>query len=227
MKDLELYDVLDYILNRADSSELVAVRAALRKRESSERNDPGRPPGGGALGMDVRRVASSTAEEIQTRIGASRDEIRGMVARMVRRVLRREAPELSEEQIRELLDEWIPGGTEDRPAARSPPDASPDGPSERDETTRATVAPSADGSSRSELPAEALLAMIRQFVEYSLGSMAVREEMDLVEQIPDWQRRYWEAFPQVVRRLISLLIKGTIGGDEFWEGIDDALELKE
>ena len=70
-----------------------------------------------------------------------------------------------------------------------------------------------------------MLTMIRQFVAHGTGKMTVAEETDLSSAVPGWQKRYWERFSQVTRKLISLHIKGIIGEREFWNGIYDELGL--
>lgn len=194
MDTLGLYDILDFILNRATSAELDAIRAALRRRESDMPDDVN-SSGKGALGTNIRDLALSTAEKIQGQVGVSQDGIRDLVHRTVRDIIAREAPELEPSQVDELLAGIVSGGKTD--------------------------APTGNGQT---LPKEAILSMVEQFVEYSTGSMPVREEMSLTEQMGKWQHRYWEAFPQVVRRLIALFVKGAMNGSDFWRGIDDALE---
>jgi hypothetical protein len=215
----DLYDVLDYILNHAGSAELDAIRAALRKREAASKG-VGEGGGTGALGADIRDVARSTAEQIQGQVGASRDEIRGMVRRMVRRVIVREAPNLSESEVDRALSDFVPDPTQAAPTT-SPASPTAPGPSVPDGTkTRGSRGGASKGN---DLPRDAIIEMVGQFVAYSTGSMPVHEEMELTRQIGSWQSKYWERFPQIVRRLVSLFLKGTMDSDDFWRGIDDAL----
>lgn len=209
MDELELYDILDYILNRATTSELDAIRAALRRRDSDMPQEVG-PAGTGALGIDVRNLALSTAKQIEGQLGISSERVRDIVHGTVRRIIEREAPELDEEQVDELLAGLVSEG------------ASPTG---SDGLTSEPPTGDASGTKRplQTLPKDALVSMIGQFVAYSTGVMSMREEMSLTEQLGKWQHRYWEQFPQVVQRLVSLFIKGAMDGDAFWRGVDDAL----
>lgn len=195
MSDRELYDVLDYILNRATTGELEGIRAALRRREE-EPADGSAPSGGGPMGIDVRRLAKQAAEEVEGRVGVSREGMHDMVERLARSVIERDAGELDEEQTKILVDQWL----------RTSKRGSPESPAEA-----------------AELPAGVLRTMLGQFVTYSTGAMTLNEEMSLIDAIPEWHSRYWERFPPSVRRLTTLFLKGTIESDEFWRGIDDAL----
>ena len=60
------------------------------------------------------------------------------------------------------------------------------------------------------------MAMITQFVAYSLGIMAPHEQREL----PDgWSARYWTAFSAHTQRLIKQLLTGETEAAEFWRGI--------
>jgi len=194
VSDRELYDVLDYILNRATTGELDGIRAALRRREE-EPAEGSAPSGRGPMGIDVRKLAKQAAEEVQDQVGVSREGMHEMVERLARSVIERDAAELDEGQTKILVDEWL--RTSKKDASEAPPAA--------------------------ELPAEVLRTMLGQFVTYSTGAMTLNEEMSLIDAIPEWHSRYWERFPPSVRRLTTLFLKGTIASDEFWRGIDDAL----
>jgi len=76
----------------------------------------------------------------------------------------------------------------------------------------------------SPVPRDALKVMVDQFLRYTTGSMSATEEMNLKHDIPDWTERYWERFPEELRTLISLHLKGTIGNDEFAQGVKVCFE---
>ena len=111
-------------------------------------------------------------------------------------VIRKEAPELSDPQIEELLDAWIP----DSPGGR--------------------------GKEKPPLPPDVLLTMIRQFVSYSSGTMPPSEQVELEKQIPDWQREYWQRMPESIRTVLTLFLKGTIDSEECWQQIYADLGLE-
>jgi hypothetical protein len=108
MPNPELVRVMDYILNRCDEQAIDAVAAAVvrRRRELAMF--------GGANLPDAKK----TARDISARInaGASIEGMRETVRDMAVRIIRREAPELTDGQVAELTDAWIPGGGRELPA---------------------------------------------------------------------------------------------------------------
>jgi hypothetical protein len=98
---------MDYILNRCDEKSIDAVAAAVvrRRRELAMF-------GGTANLPDPKKMAREVSGQIN--VGASIDGLRETVRNMALRIIRQEAPELSEDQIAELAATWIPGGSKDR-----------------------------------------------------------------------------------------------------------------
>jgi hypothetical protein len=101
MANPELVRTLDYILNRCDEDDIEAVAAAVvrRRRELTAF--------GGAMNLpDPHKMA----RELSARIDMS-GVIKGLTAPvrdMALRIIKQEAPELSDEQAEELADAWIP-----------------------------------------------------------------------------------------------------------------------
>jgi hypothetical protein len=101
MPNPELVKVLDYILNRCDEAAIEAVAAAVVRRRrdlalfggTQNLPDPGR----------MARELSS-----QVNIGASIDGLRDSIRSMAVRIIKQEAPELTDAQIDELSRAWIP-----------------------------------------------------------------------------------------------------------------------
>jgi hypothetical protein len=126
-------------------------------------------------------------------------------------IIHKDAPELSESQVKELLDTWVPTDAGEavprEPAAASTGGALPGG----------KPRPSAIKDGR--LPPEALASMIAQFTAYSTESMSITEQIRMREEIPEWHKKYWEQFSPRIRQLISLHISGQLDGDTFWERI--------
>jgi hypothetical protein len=198
MDEQKLYNIIDFILNRAENSELEVIRAALRKREGGDPSDDG---SGATFGQNIGKMASDMAAQVSGQVGASEEQIRNTVRGFVKDMIQREAPELREAQVADLLDEWVPG---------------------MGGKTRRKQPPAAKGKG---LPSDVLLTMIGHFVAYSTGAMSVAEENSLSKAMPEWHRRYWENFSPVTRKLIKLFIKGITGEKDFWDGIYDELGL--
>ena len=99
MANQELVRVMDYILNRCDRKSIEAIAAAVvRRRRELEMFGDSIP--------DPRKMAHDLSSQIN--MGASLDGMRETVRNMAVRIIRQEAPELSDAQIAELTAAWIP-----------------------------------------------------------------------------------------------------------------------
>lgn len=95
---------MDYILNRCDEAAIEAVAAAVvRRRRDLALFGSQRLP-------DPRKMAQDLYSQMN--IGASIEGLKETVRSMAVRIIRQEAPELTEDQINELTAAWIPGGPE-------------------------------------------------------------------------------------------------------------------
>ena len=104
MAESELVRVMDYILNRCDEKAIEAVSAAVvrRRRELSMF-------GSAAAMPDPKKMAQEISGQIN--MGASIEGMRETVRNMAVRMIRQEAPELTDEQVAELTAAWIPDRT--------------------------------------------------------------------------------------------------------------------
>jgi hypothetical protein len=187
MVNPELVRTLDYILNRCDEVAIDAVAEAVvrRRRELTMF-------GGSSKLPNPQRMARELSGQIN--IGASLDVLRDTIRDMAIRIIKQEAPELTEEQINELTKAWIPAASSDVPQG-------------------------------AKLPPDMLSSMIDQFVAFSQGTMSQAEEKGLRAELGAWPERYWKAFPQVVRLIITDYLKNTISEKEFLAKINTAIEL--
>lgn len=203
MADPELVKVLDYILNRCGAAEIEAVAAAVvrRRRDIALFGELGK--------LDPARFARKAAEELSGSVGASLESVRSTVRDMAERMVRKEAPELGDEEVAELLDAWVGSG---------PP------PNGAVEAGSSQSAGSGDGP-RSRLPPDVAIAMVRQFVAYSQGSMPKAEAASLRSELGDWPARYWNAFPSVLRSIVSDYLKGELSDGDFERALIAAAEL--
>jgi hypothetical protein len=94
---------MDYILNRCDERAIDAVAAAVvrRRRDLAAFGGMGKLP-------DPKKMARDLSAQINT--GASIEGITETVRSMAEKIIRREAPELGDEEIAGLTRAWIPGG---------------------------------------------------------------------------------------------------------------------
>ena len=206
MADAELVRTLDYILNRCDAAEIEAVAAAVvrRKRDLTMFGDAGL--------MDPTRWAKKAARELAASSGASLESVRGTVRNLAAEMIRKEAPELTENQISELLGSWVPDPGERTPAK---------------EDSAGIVDVDGDPSLRKAegLAPEVLISMVAQFVAYSSGRMGRAEEDALRREMGEWPERYWRSFPGGVRAVIGDYLKGRMTEDEFRSKLIAAADL--
>jgi hypothetical protein len=187
MADPELVRVLDYILNRSDEASIEAVAAAVvRRRRDLSLFGSQRIP-------DPRKWAQTLSTGLNTGIGL--EGLKETVRSMAVRIIRREAPELTDEQIDQLMGAWIPqsqGGGEEGGGA---------------------------------VPPAFLSTMVDQFVSFSQGRMSKTEDAELRSEMGAWPDRYWKTFPPVIKLIINDYLKGDINEEEFQAKIETALAM--
>jgi hypothetical protein len=185
----ELYSIVDTILNKASDADVEVIVEALKRRQQG-----GAGPSKG-FNFSPERTARQAANSIQEQISYSQESVREMVRGFAVDIIRKQAPELSEEQVNELLQEWIPNEEEKRRRAQ-----------------------------QVSLPPDVLITMTQQFISYSEGTMPASEQMQLEHEIPEWYKTYWERFPLAVRDAISLYLKGKIDKESFWAQVTDSID---
>ena len=182
MNNEKVYEIVDFILNKATDPEVEVIISAIKRRLDDSAH--------GLDKMNPEKMASQLGRQINDQVGASVDQIRGMVRHFVAEKIKQEAPEISDKDLDQLVDAWVP----------EPGQA-------------------ASGQKESRLPKEALLTMIKQFISYSAGEMSASEHKTLEEQIPEWPEKYWSRFPQSIKQSIALFLKGRIDEKEFWNQV--------
>ncbi|MGB8260273.1 MAG: hypothetical protein WCE75_07970, partial [Terracidiphilus sp.] len=195
----ELEAVLDYILNKADAKEFEVIAKACERRARDIKAFESL--GGEGPGAMAKRMAA----ELQEGVGATMESVRGTVRGFVADIIRKNAPEISEEQLAALLEEYAPKGA-------------PKGAPEGDAAGRRAAA-------KSPLPADALLGMVESFVAYSRGSMPPSRQRELWESSPRWQDDYWAAFPSDVKALVKAYIEDRIDAETFGGALLSVLGL--
>jgi len=187
MTDPGLLQALDYILNHSDDStiEVLAEAVVKRRRNMSIFSAVGDLP-------DPQKMAKELTEKIDAGIGSGIEGMRKSVREMIVRIVREHAPELSESQIDELCEAWLPEGGSGKKGA---------------------------------VPPDILLSMIEQFISFSNGTMKKSVDEDLRKEMGTWPERYWQAFPPVIRQLISDFLKDKITEKDFRSKIGIALGL--
>ena len=85
--------------------------------------------------------------------------------------------------------------------------------------------PDGGGTNTSKLPPDVLLSMIEQIVSFSNGEMKESVDKSLRDELGAWPKRYWEAFPPVIRQIITDYLKNKIPEKDFRQKIKIALGL--
>lgn len=146
-------------------------------------------------GMNPERLAKEMSADIGRRFGADSDSLRATVRGFVADLIRKEAPEIAEADLEKLLDMYGKGG------------------------------PGATGAAKKDLPPQAVLSMLKQFMDFSTGAMAPSEKQYLWEAMPRWQDEYWDSFEPELKALVTGALKGKIGIEEFWTAVYSILGL--
>ncbi|RPJ09540.1 MAG: hypothetical protein EHM28_01250 [Spirochaetaceae bacterium] len=75
-----------------------------------------------------------------------------------------------------------------------------------------------------KIPPDMLKTMIAQFIDYSLGRMS---DADKAEMPAQWSAKYWNAFPPIIRNLITKLLHNEIDEELFWLAVTEAIRRME
>lgn len=198
--DSDFLFALDYILNKANIREIDAFAAAIERRQGQLE---------GALNGNIpftpEEAAKKMSESIYASIDASMDGVRHTFRNYAADILQKEAPELSKDQIVDLVDSWIPQSS-----------------SQRGKSRRASLA---KNGSVQGVPADLLYEMVIQFVSYSLGEMPVDTQRSLTAAMHDWTGSYWRRFPTGIKQEIKAFLNGETTSGEFQGHLREMLGL--
>jgi hypothetical protein len=103
MANPELVQALEYILNRSDepSIEVLAEAVVRRRRELALFGSTASVP-------NPQKLAKELSGQVNAGVGATIDGVKKSVRDMAGRIIREHAPELTDAQVGELLNEWVP-----------------------------------------------------------------------------------------------------------------------
>jgi len=93
-------EMIEFILNHATRYELEILREALKKRMERE---------SGIGRLDFQYMARTMAEGLTKKMGIDTENIHQMSRRLVQDAIQNETPGISEEELKTLLDRWLPG----------------------------------------------------------------------------------------------------------------------
>ncbi len=188
-----LYTVLEFILNRASSAELEIIAEALKRRRS---------PGKGLGGISPRSMAENVAQKVKQQLGGMLD-VQSISRQIVTDLIRQKEPNISDEELEVLLNNWLPGTARGRPEAAQEAE-----PAERSQE-------------QERMAPDVLITMISQYVSARRGTLP-REEQDRLPK--NWQSKYWESFPDRIRGRIREHLNGRLTEVEFWDSVISSLD---
>jgi hypothetical protein len=191
MVDSGLGAVLDFILNKADPAEFEVILKACERR----RKDMGRYARLG--GMNPAMMADRMASSIHDGVSSSMESLRDTVRSYVERIIREHAPEAGDAEVEILLRHYLPD-----PSPATGLQESGTGLYDEDMPDR--------------LPPDALVMMVRDFTDYSLGLMPPSRQQEIWDWMPDWQDKYWSAFPPELKAFVKARLEGRLSDEDFW-----------
>jgi len=187
---------LDYILNRCNESDIEVVAAAVVRRRRDIALFGSMP-----VAPDPGRLAKELTAQLN--IEGNIEGLKRSVRDYAIRIIKQQAPELTDEQIEELTSSWIPekaSGAEGRKKQK--------------------------GGLEEAVPRDILASMVDQFVSFSLGRMEEEEDNALRREMGPWPDKYWNAFPNVIRLLIKDFLKGEVDEADFNTRMGLALDMR-
>jgi len=199
MAKSELQLVVDYILNKAGPGEFEVIVKACERR----RHDMGKYAGLG--GLNPGALAGKMAASVQEGLSSSNEGLRNSVREYVTRLVRQKEPDASNAQIETMLDQILPDRSSSAAAGGGTAGSRPD--------------------IIDELPPEAVMMMVRDFCDYSLGLMPPSKQQELWEGIPQWQDQYWTVFSPEIKAFVKARLEGRLQEDEFWSAVFSVLGL--
>jgi hypothetical protein len=195
MANQELVRTLDYILNRCNERDIEAVATAIIRRRKDI----------AMFGsMPVAPDPGSMAKELtaQLNIEGNIESLKNSIRDYAIRIVKQQAPELTDEQIEELTSSWIP-----------------------EKVSGAKSGGKRKGGFDESIPRDILASMVDQFVSFSLGRMEEEEDNALRREMGPWPDKYWNAFPNVIRLLIKDFLKGEVDEAGFNTRMGLALDM--
>ena len=208
MASQELVKTLDFILNRCNERDIEAVSAAIIRRRKDIAMFGSAP-----IAPDPHRLAAELSSQLN--IEGNIEGLKNSVREYAIRIIKQQAPELTEAQLEELTRAWIPEN------------GSSSGNSRGKQGTAGRRSSSSANQGESAIPKDLLASMIDQFVSFSLGRMEEEEDKALRSEMGPWPDKYWKSFPQVIRLIITEFLKGgEIDENEFNTRIGLALNMR-
>ncbi len=168
----------------------------IAKACERRRRDMGRYAGLG--GLNPGALAGKMAASVQEGLDSSVAGLRNTVRDYVARIVRQKEPGASDEEIEALLDQVLPDRSEQSGGGHD------------------------DGAN---LPPEAMVMIVRDFCDYSLGMMPPSRQQELWEGIPEWQDQYWKSFSPEIKAFVKARLEDRLDEEAFWSAVFSVLGI--
>ncbi len=206
--------IIDYILNGSTDEEMNLIKKAVQQRLRSgqpagappTRPIPARDGRPGAVGksefvpdmpgmaniksMDFQKLAADMTGRLNKQYAMpGQEQVNQMARGLIKNMLMEKDPNITDQEVEILLNEWAPKPGEPRPESMGNEDG---------------------------IPLDVLSTMLDQFMSFSTGHMAKSEDEQLRMEMPNWPERYWDIFAPETRELIKEFLEGRVDQKGFW-----------
>lgn len=200
----ELMFVLDYILNKCSSKELAAIEQAINKRKNDSYK----------LSINPEDFAKKISNAVNESIAAGIKGMQNSIKNMAYGLIKKDSPDLSEEEINKVVQMMVPDVFEKKHSVAA--DYLKNGISLLDKDNKVNG-----------FPCDAMRQMVCAFVNYSFGTLRPEEDRALQNASGEWQKVYWQAFPEPLQDLIRQYLKNNLPDEAFVQAIDVLLPENE
>lgn len=185
-----LEDCIDFILNNCSEKELDVVIAAVERKKKSLK---------GEFSFDTEAVSKHMAAQINTSIKKGIEGMTDSIRSFSKDLITKEAPGLSDAQVENLVDSWIPEFNNEKKISHN--------------------------GKVNGIPQDLLYDMILQFVSFGLGEMEKSKDDALKAEIGNWQEKYWARFPKKIKQEIKTFFDGKKTYGDFDKSVRKLLDL--
>ena len=168
----------------------------IAKACERRRRDMGRYAGLG--GLNPGALAGKMAASVQEGLDSSVAGLRNTVRDYVARIVRQKEPGASDEEIEALLDQVLPDRSEQSGGGHD------------------------DGAN---LPPEAMVMIVRDFCDYSLGMMPPSRQQELWEGLPEGKGHYWKSFSPEIKGFVKARLEDRLDEEAFWSAVFSVLGI--
>jgi hypothetical protein len=167
-----------------------------------------------ASDRDIQAVGEALKRRSERRSGIGGIDVQGMAQENARNVAQQ--MNVDQGQIRDMVRDFTV-----KIISENAPELSPEQVEAILDDTVPEGGPAPNDSSN--LPADVLETMVRQFLAFSMNKMSLREKEKLHAEMPDWYEKYWKMFPDSIQYVLKDHIEGRINEEEYKSRLAEVL----